>query len=76
MMGSNLFARARSCIPKHIADSALFTHVGYHNSPILKEIVDDIVTISGAHLVEAMRFFAERMNIIVEPTGCPAAAVF
>jgi threonine dehydratase len=28
-------------------------------------------------LVEAMRFFANRMKLVVEPTGClPAAAVF
>ena len=25
---------------------------------------------SDAELVEAMRFFAERMKMIVEPTGC------
>ena len=34
----------------------------------------DIVTVSDAELVEAMRFFAERMKLVVEPTGCLAAA--
>ena len=33
-----------------------------------------MVTASDAQLVDAMRFFAERMKIIVEPTGCLAAA--
>ncbi len=34
----------------------------------------DIVTVADAQLVEAMRFFAERMKIVVEPTGCLGAA--
>ena len=32
--------------------------------------VDDVLTVSDAQLVTAMRFFAERMKMIVEPTGC------
>ncbi|MDR2113436.1 MAG: serine dehydratase, partial [Candidatus Accumulibacter sp.] len=31
---------------------------------------DDILTASDAQLVECMRFFAERMKLLVEPTGC------
>ena len=61
-------------VPRSIADGALPTHVGYHNFPILQEKVADIVTVTDAQLVETMRFFAERMKIIVEPTGCLAAA--
>jgi threonine dehydratase len=60
--------------PKSIADGAIVTHVGAHNFPIIKNLVDDIVTVSDAQLVDAMRFFAERMKIIVEPTGCLGAA--
>ena len=29
-----------------------------------------MLTVSDAQLVTAMRFFAERMRMIVEPTGC------
>ncbi len=61
-------------VPKSIADGALVTHVGDHNFAILKNTVDDIVTVTDAQLVETMRFFAERMKMIVEPTGCLAAA--
>ncbi|UVC08040.1 threo-3-hydroxy-L-aspartate ammonia-lyase [Rhizobium sp. TH2] len=61
-------------VPKSIADGALVTHVGEHNFPIMQANVDDIVTVSDAQLVATMRFFAERMKIIVEPTGCLAAA--
>ncbi|WP_353643041.1 threo-3-hydroxy-L-aspartate ammonia-lyase [Mesorhizobium sp. WSM2239] len=61
-------------VPKSIADGALTTHLGNHNFPILKDNVDDIVTISDAQLIETMKFLAERMKLIVEPTGCLAAA--
>lgn len=61
-------------VPKSIADGAVTTHVGHHNFPVLKRDVTDIVTVSDAQLIETMRFFAERMKIIVEPTGCLAAA--
>jgi threonine dehydratase len=61
-------------VPKSIADGALTTHIGDHNFPILKDKVDDIVTVSDAQLAETVRFFAERMKLIVEPTGCLAAA--
>ena len=60
--------------PKSIADGALTTFVGDHNFPILQAKVDGIVTVSDAQLVSTMRFFAERMKLIVEPTGCLAAA--
>ena len=61
-------------VPKSIADGALTTHLGAHNFPILRRDVDQVVTVSDAQLVETMRFFAERMKLIVEPTGCLAAA--
>ncbi|WP_158818337.1 threo-3-hydroxy-L-aspartate ammonia-lyase [Methylocapsa sp. S129] len=60
--------------PKSIADGAIVTHLGYHNFPIIQDLVDDIVTVSDAQLIEAMRFFAERMKMVVEPTGCLGAA--
>jgi threo-3-hydroxy-L-aspartate ammonia-lyase len=63
--------------PRSIADGALTTLVGAINFPIVQALVHDIDTASDAQLVETMRFFAERMKIIVEPTGClSAAAVF
>jgi threonine dehydratase len=61
-------------VPKSIADGALSTHVGERNFPIVKRSVEDIVTVSDTQLIETMRFFAERMKIMVEPTGCLAAA--
>lgn len=61
-------------VPDTIADGAKVTHVGSHNFPVLQQHVKDIVTVVDAQLVETMKFFASRMKIVVEPTGCLAAA--
>jgi len=61
-------------VPKSIADGALTTHLGQHNFPIIRQTVGTIVTVSDQELMEAVRFFAARMKIVVEPTGCLAAA--
>jgi threonine dehydratase len=61
-------------VPKTIADGAMVTHVGEHNFEVIKRRVDDIVTVTDAQLVETMKFFAERMKMVVEPTGCLGAA--
>ena len=63
--------------PATIADGAQTQHVGTLPFPVIQRHVADIVTVSDAQLVEAMRFFASRMKLVVEPTGClGAAAVF
>jgi threonine dehydratase len=61
--------------PKTIADGAQTLHLGNYTFPVIQQMVDDIVTVSDAELVEAMSFFASRMKLIVEPTGSLAAAV-
>jgi threonine dehydratase len=61
-------------VPKTIADGAQTPFLGDYTFPIIRELVEDIVTVSDAELIETMRFFAERMKLVVEPTGCLAAA--
>ncbi len=56
--------------PQTIADGAQTQHLGALTFAIIRRDVDDIVTASDAQLVQAMRFFAERMKLVVEPTGC------
>jgi threonine dehydratase len=56
--------------PKTIADGAQTQHLGEHTFPIIQRDVTDLLTASDAELVDCMRFFAARMKIIVEPTGC------
>jgi threo-3-hydroxy-L-aspartate ammonia-lyase len=61
-------------VPITIADGAMTTSLGAYTFAIMRLHVDDVVTVPDAMLVEAMRFFLERMKIVVEPTGCLAAA--
>lgn len=60
--------------PRTIADGAQTLFLGNHTFPVIQQHVDDIVTVSDGELVMTMTFFAERMKVIVEPTGCLAAA--
>ncbi|MGF6273096.1 threonine dehydratase [Massilia sp. UYP11] len=56
--------------PRTIADGAQTQHLGQLTFPIIRRDVNDILTVSDEKLVACMRFFAERMKIVVEPTGC------
>ena len=56
--------------PRTIADGAQTQHLGQLTFPIIQRDVNDILTVSDEELVACMRFFAERMKIVVEPTGC------
>ena len=60
--------------PRTIADGAQTQHSGQLTFPVIQRFVEGIVTVSDDELVSAMRFFAERMKLVVEPTGCLAAA--
>ena len=60
--------------PQTIADGAQTQHSGKLTFPVIQALVQGVVTVSDAQLVSAMRFFAERMKIVVEPTGALAAA--
>ncbi|MDP9991736.1 threonine dehydratase [Variovorax boronicumulans] len=60
--------------PKTIADGAQTQHLGQYTFGIIQRDVNDIFTVTDDQLVEAMRFFAERMKMVVEPTGCLAFA--
>ena len=60
--------------PKTLADGAQTQFLGNLTFPVIQENVEDILTVSDADLVNSMYFFAERMKMLVEPTGCLAAA--
>ncbi len=61
-------------VPQTIADGAQTTASGQLTFPVMVALVERIVTVSDAQLARTMRFFAERMKQVVEPTGCLAAA--
>ncbi|VWC78752.1 threo-3-hydroxy-L-aspartate ammonia-lyase [Burkholderia contaminans] len=56
--------------PRTIADGAQTQHLGNLTFPIIRRDVDDILTATDAELIDCMRFFATRMKMVVEPTGC------
>ncbi len=56
--------------PKTIADGAQTQALGTITFEIIRRDVDDVFTATDAELVDCMRFFAERMKMLVEPTGC------
>jgi len=61
-------------VPDTIADGAMTTHLGERTFPIVQRLARGVVTVQDDALIDAMRFFAERMKIVVEPTGCLGAA--
>jgi threonine dehydratase len=61
-------------VPDTIADGAQTQASGKLTFPVIRALVRSVVTVSDAQLVSTMRFMAERMKLVVEPTGCLAAA--
>ena len=60
--------------PRTIADGAQTQFLGQLTFPVIQSLVADIVTVSDAQLIQAMRFAAARMKMVVEPTGALAMA--
>ncbi len=58
-----------------IADG-LRTTIGAHNFPLIQRHVDDVVTVSEAGIVAAMRALWDELKVIVEPSAAvPLAAI-
>jgi threonine dehydratase len=60
--------------PKTIADGARTPSLGAITFAIIRQNVDDIVTVADDDIVAAMRFLWERAKLVVEPTGALALA--
>jgi len=54
--------------PNTIADG-LRTSVGEITFPIIQKYVDSIITVTEEQIIDAMKFYWERMKLIVEPSG-------
>lgn len=59
--------------PNTIADG-LLTSLGEMTWPIIRDLVEGIITVSEEQIRAAMRFVWERMKLIVEPSGAVAVA--
>jgi len=64
----------RIAVPNTIADGAQTQSLGRLTFEIIRRDVTDILTASDEELIDCMRFFATRMKIVTEPTGCLAFA--
>jgi threonine dehydratase len=64
----------RIAVPGTIADGAQTQSLGRQTFEIIRRDVTDILTASDEELIDCMRFFATRMKIVTEPTGCLAFA--
>jgi threonine dehydratase len=60
--------------PQTIADGARTPSLGKLTFPLVRQYVDDMVTVSEDQIVTAMRFLWERMKLVIEPTGALAYA--
>ena len=65
-----------SVAPKTVADG-LLTSLGDRTFPVIRERVEDIVTVSEAAIIAAMKFIWERAKLVIEPSSAvPVAALW
>ena len=53
----------------HTIANGLRTSVGEKTFPIIQKYVDNIITVTEEQIIDAMKFYWERMKLIVEPSG-------
>jgi threonine dehydratase len=61
-------------VPRTIADGLQVDTPGELTFPLNRQLVDAVVTVSDAELVDAMAFLFERMKAVVEPSGAAGVA--
>lgn len=66
--------RVSIAVPQTIADGAQTQAPGLLTFEVIRSRVADVVTVSDAALVKTLQFLAAELKLIVEPTGCLAAA--
>jgi threonine dehydratase len=66
--------RVRVPIRPSIADGQLLESPGEITFEVIASLVDEIVTVSDAEILDAMRLLFERAKLVVEPSGASAFA--
>src|SRR4051812_14730742 len=61
-------------VPETIADALQITKPGELTFEVNSQLLDRVVTVSDAELIEAMRFLFERLKLVVEPGGATGVA--
>jgi threonine dehydratase len=66
--------RIRIPVPRTIADGQQADIPGELTFAVNRQVVDTIVTVSDAEIIDAMAFLFDRMKLVTEPSGASAAA--
>jgi threonine dehydratase len=66
--------RVKIPVPQTIADGAQTQSPGALTFEVIRHRVADVVTVDDAALVRTLAYLATHLKIVVEPTGCLAAA--
>jgi threonine dehydratase len=66
--------RVRVEVRPTIADGQQLPTPGERTWPVIRALVDDVVTVSDAEIVDAMRLLFERVKVVAEPSGATALA--
>jgi threonine dehydratase len=66
--------RVRIEVPRTIADGQQLPLPGELTFPVIQHLVDEVVTVSDAEIVDAMRLLFERTKTVTEPSGASAFA--
>ena len=60
--------------PDTVADGARTPYLGHITFPIIRQYVDEMVTVSEESIISAMALVWERLKLVIEPTGALALA--
>jgi threonine dehydratase len=66
--------RVAVTVPQTIADGQQVTTPGERPWQVIRALVDEVVTVSDAEIVDAMRLLFERVKVVAEPSGATALA--
>lgn len=66
--------RVKIPVPQTLADGAQTQSPGILTFEVIRQRVADVVTVDDAALIRTLRYLASHLKIVVEPTGCLAAA--
>ena len=61
-------------MPQTIADGQQVTTPGERPWEVIRALVDEVVTVTDAEIVDAMRLLFERVKVVAEPSGATALA--
>jgi len=61
-------------VPRTIADGQMATVPGELTFSINRELVDEVVLVSDAEIVAALRFAFDRLKLVLEPSGATGLA--